>query len=74
MQTRFLDVCVCVCLQVMPVVLWDDIEFFPDKGMGPGPGLVTLALRSLLEDDMDPRSRSGQHTEVPYGIVTGMYD
>ncbi|KAK9838341.1 hypothetical protein WJX81_005802 [Elliptochloris bilobata] len=63
--------------KVMPVVVWDDIDFMSKVSydrIGVGPGTVTLAMRGLLEDDMDPRSASGQHTEVPYGILTGMYD
>lgn len=64
-------------LQVMPVVVWDDVDFVSKVSysrIGVGPGSVTLALRGLLEDDMDPRCESGQHTEVPYGALTGSYE
>ena len=63
--------------QVMPVVVWDDVDFVSKVSysrIGVGPGSVTLALRGLLEDDMDPRCESGQHTEVPYGVLTGSYE
>jgi hypothetical protein len=39
--------------QVMPVMKWDSTEFLQTKPY-PEPGILTLALRALLEEDMDP--------------------
>ncbi|CAG9462626.1 unnamed protein product [Pedinophyceae sp. YPF-701] len=47
------------------VVQWDAITI----GSG-APGTVTLALRRMIENDMEPPGP--EHVEVPYGYVTGM--
>lgn len=36
------------------------------------PGLVTVALQAVLENDREPRAGSPVHTPVPYGGLTGM--
>jgi 4-amino-4-deoxychorismate lyase len=54
-------------LPVMSVVKWDD------KVIGDGqPGIASLQLRALVQGDMMPREDSDQHTEIPYGYLTGM--
>ena len=54
-------------LPVMPVVFWDDA----DIGDGAA-GITALQLRALMQGDMRPVEGSDQHTEVPYGYLTGM--
>jgi len=54
-------------LPVMSVVEWDDCK------IGDGQvGIVALELRALILKDMVVRTGSEQHTEVPYGYLTGM--
>lgn len=54
-------------LPVMPVVKWDD------QMIGDGqPGIASLQLRALVQGDMMQREGSDQHTEIPYGYLTGM--
>lgn len=54
-------------LPVMPVIEWDGTP------IGDGaPGIATLQLRALVQGDMRPSAGSDQHTEVPYGYLTGM--
>ena len=54
-------------LPVMPVVAWDEVA------IGDGsPGIASLQLRALVQGDMQPKQGSDQHTEVPYGYLTGM--
>lgn len=36
------------------------------------PGSSALAFGNILENDQVPREGSTEHTEVPYGYVTGM--
>jgi 4-amino-4-deoxychorismate lyase len=51
---------------VMPVVTWDDVA------IGDGvAGMGALQLRALMQGDMRPGS-NGDHTQVPYGVMTGM--
>lgn len=53
---------------VHPILAWDDAII--GDGLA---GVSCLAMRVILEKDMDPATCSGgQHTEVPYGYLTGM--
>lgn len=46
---------------------WDDTV------IGDGtPGINTLSVRVMMRNDMVYRPGSDQHTEVPYGYLTGM--
>jgi 4-amino-4-deoxychorismate lyase len=56
-------------LPVMPVVGWD-VMLIADGTAG----LAALQVRVMLQQDMQPRPGSDQHTEVPYGFMTGMLD
>lgn len=40
-------------MQVMPVLKWDSTDYLQTKPFSE-PGILTLALRALLEEDMDP--------------------
>jgi hypothetical protein len=52
---------------VMAVTHWDD------RSIGDGTvGVQALALRQMILNDMIPRKGSDQHTEIPYGMLTGM--
>ena len=54
-------------LPVMPVTMWDG------DPIGDGvPGRGVLSLKALLLRHMNPANNKGQHTEVPYGYLTGM--
>ena len=52
---------------VVPVIQWD--KKFIGNGM---PGRGAMALRGLMENHMNPANNNGQHTEVPYGFMSGM--
>lgn len=53
-------------LPILPVVVWDDVN------IGEGvPGRGVLSLKALLLNHMNPANNRGQHTEVPYGWLTG---
>lgn len=53
--------CVCLCAQ------WDN------KLIADGtPGETTLLIRTMMKKDWVYREGSDQHTEVPYGYLTGM--
>jgi 4-amino-4-deoxychorismate lyase len=52
---------------VMPIVKWDE------HVIGEGDvGIVSLQLRVLLQADAQYSEKSPNHTEVPYGYLTGM--
>ena len=52
---------------VMPIVKWDE------HMIGEGDvGIVSLQLRVLLQADAQYSEKSPNHTEVPYGYLTGM--
>eukprot|EP00890_Picochlorum_soloecismus_P001365 jgi/Picsp_1/2229/NSC_05693-R1_branched-chain-amino-acid aminotransferase-like protein chloroplastic-like len=52
---------------VMPIVKWDE------HVLGEGDvGIVSLQLRVLLQADVQYSEKSSNHTEVPYGYLTGM--
>lgn len=52
---------------VMPITKWDG------EPVGDGEvGVVSLQLRALLQTDVYPREGSNLHTEIPYGVLTGM--
>lgn len=54
-------------LPVIGVIKWDT------KTIGEGiPGRGVTAFRALIENHMNPANNRGQHTEVPYGFITGM--
>lgn len=54
-------------LPVMGVTQWDG------RDIGDGTvGVQALAIRQMIVNDMEPREDSGQHTQVPYGMLTGM--
>lgn len=54
---------------VMSVIQWDG------RDVGDGTvGVQVLALRQMILNDMIPREGSGQHTQVPYGMLTGMME
>lgn len=50
-----------------PVVQWDT-QLIADGTAG----IVALQIRVMLQNDTKPRPASDQHTEVPYGFMTGM--
>ncbi|EFN54669.1 hypothetical protein CHLNCDRAFT_52990 [Chlorella variabilis] len=52
---------------IMPVVQWDT-QLIADGTAG----IVALQIRVMLQNDTKPRPASDQHTEVPYGFMTGM--
>ena len=52
---------------VMAVTQWDG------RDIGDGEvGVQVLALRQMILNDMIPKKGSGQHTQIPYGMLTGM--
>ena len=52
---------------VMAVTQWDG------RSIGDGTvGVQALALRQMILNDMIPRKGSDVHTEIPYGMLTGM--
>jgi branched-subunit amino acid aminotransferase/4-amino-4-deoxychorismate lyase len=52
---------------VAAVTEWDG------RNIGDGTvGVMVLALRQMILNDMIPRKDSGIHTPVPYGALTGM--
>lgn len=52
---------------VMAVTQWDG------RDIGDGTvGVQALAIRQMIVNDMEPVEYSGQHTPVPYGMLTGM--
>lgn len=54
-------------LPVVAVIAWDS------STIGTGlPGRGAMALRGLIENHMNPANNMGQHTEVPYGYITGI--
>ena len=54
-------------LPVIAVIKWDT------KFIGTGlPGRGAMALRGLIENHMNPANNKGQHTEIPYGYISGM--
>lgn len=54
-------------LPVMAVTQWDG------RDIGDGTvGVQALAIRQMIVNDIEPREDSGQHTQVPYGMLTGM--
>jgi hypothetical protein len=54
---------------VMAVTQWNG------RNIGDGTvGVQVLALRQMILNDMIPKEGSGQHTQVPYGMLTGMME
>lgn len=54
-------------LPVVAVISWDGLKI----GTGlPGRGVMTL--RAMIEHHMNPANNQGQHTEIPYGYITGI--
>lgn len=51
----------------MPLTFWNE------RPIGDGtPGIVALALSSMMELDMKPRDDHPDLMQVPYGYMTGM--
>lgn len=54
---------------VMAVTQWDG------RDIGDGTvGVQALALRQMILNDMIPKKGSEQHTQIPYGRLTGMME